>query len=238
MILYNETNFTATRNDVCYYGTNLNQQLCMSVRTMVEDMKVTSKISMEFAGKIFIFLDFDGVTHPVTMCPDLQWYLDVSKGRMSAHEFYKASQEDAPIAGLKSKPAFSSAPLLQEVLDRHENVRIVITSNQRFRVRDHANNKDLLLAQRVVGMTSIASGIEDDSTGNPGGRGALARDWLAANGLSPETPWLAIDDEPGHWKGDACRLIETKPFKGFEANDAQRLDAHLLALNAAMRVPR
>lgn len=197
--------------------------------------------------RAYVMLDIDGVLHSLYADYDPEWTARLRDGTWSATDFHAAAREaflttlqggienewlkEAYQAGFM----FSQVPLLEAVLLRHPDVRIVITSDRR-RSLPLDRLCSLLppgIAQRVVGATDDVD--EKDATGRPipGIRGELARRWMRSH-VGDDQPWLAIDDGAVLWQGDEDRLIHTRFSQGLQPDEALALDSMLSSL-ATMR---
>jgi len=131
----------------------------------------------------YVFLDFDGVTHP--------W----------------GEVED-----------FRCLPLIEEVVRRFDETRIVITSDWRtlFSLPKLVARFSADIRPRVAGVTPHM--IPKKGTELHGLREREARQWLATR-KQEGARWLAIDDAPGNWL-TRSRLVLTDFKRGFSEEDA------------------
>ena len=139
---------------------------------------------------VYIFLDFDGVTHP--------W----------------GEVED-----------FRSLPLIEDVVRRYEESRIVIASDWRtlFSMPRLSARFAPDIRPRVVGASPHL--VPKRGVDLHGLREREARQWLAQR-AEKDAPWLAIDDAPGNWP-TRTRLVLTDFKRGFTEEDAVAT-SHLL----------
>lgn len=148
----------------------------------------------------FIFLDFDGVTHP--------W----------------GEVED-----------FRSLPLIEAVVRKHPEARVVISSDWRmlFSLSRLVARFSEDIRPRIAGTTPHM--IPKTGSELHGLREREAMLWLGQHDPDPSTAtWCAIDDAPGNWM-TRSRLVLTDFKRGFTEEDAVRLD-HLLSELAQGRV--
>ena len=139
---------------------------------------------------VYIFLDFDGVTHP--------W----------------GEVED-----------FRSLPLIEEVVRRYEETRIVIASDWRtlFSMPRLSARFAGDIRPRVVGASLLL--VPKRGVDLHGLREREARQWLGQR-AEKDAQWLAIDDAPGNWP-TRSRLVLTDFKRGFTEEDATAT-CHLL----------
>jgi len=132
---------------------------------------------------VYIFLDFDGVTHP--------W----------------GEVED-----------FRSLPLIEDVVRRYEESRIVIASDWRtlFSMQRLSARFAVDIRPRVVGASPHL--VPKRGVDLHGLREREARQWLGQR-AEKDAQWLAIDDAPGNWP-TRSRLVLTDFKRGFTEEDA------------------
>lgn len=116
---------------------------------------------------VYLFLDFDGVLHPVF--PMADW--DTADNQL-----------------------FAFVPRLESLLRAHPNVRVVISSSWRERramdVLREPFSEDI--RERIIDKTPVLPAAE-----RPHGRGVRQLEverWLKHNGLS-DALWVAVDDD-------------------------------------------
>jgi hypothetical protein len=150
-----------------------------------------------------LFLDFDGVLHPV----------------MSTHE-----------------PQFCRLPLLESLLRKRSDLRVVITSNWRETRTLEQLRKPFSgdLQDRVIGMTPVLHRV----LGERWTRDTTARDlerhvrflevemWMRDMGHT-DARWAALDDVAGFYPSDCDRLVRCDPDRGLSECDLVRLEALL-----------
>lgn len=143
---------------------------------------------------IYVFMDFDGVTHP--------W----------------GGVED-----------FRCLPLIEDVLRRHEEARIIISSDWRvlFAMPKLVARFSPDLRDRVIGGSPHL--VPKNGMELRGLREKEAMLWLAQHVSDVDAAlWCAIDDAPGNWL-TRPRLILTDFKTGFTEEDAASFD-HVLTL--------
>lgn len=135
---------------------------------------------------MLLFLDFDGVLHPLCPTPD----------RSEAENRH-----------------FSYLPRLEDVLRDHPDVRIVVASDwrklhtleelQAFFAPD--------IAERVIGVTPL----DPSSEYVPGRRQRRVEEYLEQHGRQGE-PWVAIDDDCGNYDLGANLVLCNDGFRDAE----------------------
>jgi hypothetical protein len=150
------------------------------------------------AFTMWVFLDFDGVTHPY---------------------FPRADLTDA------QNQHFSFLPTIEAVLRRHPHVGIVIASSWRHSHKYPLNVLRLKfspdLRDRVVGTTPdipVQPGQSDD-----GSRQAEVEAWLASHGQS-HASWVALEDVL-HLYRPGATVVAVPDF--FGEREAELLEAAL-----------
>ncbi|MBO4329863.1 MAG: hypothetical protein J5820_04430 [Rhodocyclaceae bacterium] len=144
---------------------------------------------------IYVFMDFDGVTHP--------W----------------GGVED-----------FRCLPLIEDVLRRHEEARIIISSDWRvlFAMPKLVARFSPDLRERVIGGSPHL--VPKNGMELRGLREKEAMLWLAQHVSDVDAAlWCAIDDAPGNWLTRE-RLVLTDFKTGFTEEDAGIFDRILTGL--------
>lgn len=144
-----------------------------------------------------VFLDFDGVVHPVSAIAD--WRTLNVHGADISHLIQK-------------RDLFRWLPVLANALDDHPDVLLVIHSGWRS-VADNTKMREILgssLSERFIGVTSLQlhrhEGIQD---------------FVQRSGMEQ---YLIIDDATGEFPKGFERLLPTDPELGLsELNVADRL---------------
>ena len=152
-------------------------------------------------GQLVLFLDFDGVTHPV---PEQALPADTA----------------GITAGL-GRDWFTAAPM--DVLRRTVealDAGLVIASSWRL-LPAPMDLFDELLWGRVLGSTGEA----EPSAAHP--REAEVQDWH--HRFAPTHPFALVDDKPSLYDRLDDRVIAPKPACGFASDDADALHALLAA---------
>lgn len=182
-------------------------------------------------GRRFIGLDFDGVLHAPEAGPPLVWTEAVGRNQMSAQDFNAhavadalARQNAAPSSASSGGSMFDRGIHLIDVLQRHEDVQIVIATSWRnaLTVDQIMTLMPPMLASRVVGMLERYTS-EHSSWGI---RCRLMKAWMDRF-AAPGSLWLALDDQPQLWEGHGDRLIRTPFETGMGPKEARLLDEHL-----------
>lgn len=119
---------------------------------------------------------------------------------------------------------FSCAPLLWELLRRHEEARAVFSTGWRFE-RPVAELRLLVcanggedLAERFIDTTPLLRHEAEE-----GSREKDCRAWLQAHRHTG--PWLALDDMPGLFSRGASNLYHVNPKRGLMPYDLERISA-------------
>jgi hypothetical protein len=129
--------------------------------------------------QIYLFLDFDGVLHPL---------------------FPRADFTDA------ENQHFAFVPRLEQLLRAHPHVLVVISSTWRVR-RDLDTLREPFspdIRRRIVGKTPV---LVDRSDGRERGhRQKEVERWLAEY-AAPGAPWVALDDDDRLYREDAPLVV-------------------------------
>lgn len=121
---------------------------------------------------------------------------------------------------------FRHAPALSEVLQRYEEVKVVLSTQWRtvYPLEKIAASLPITLRDRIVGINPIFGEIDAPAAWIPYPRQAECLHWLKEN-ASPETEWVAIDDRPGWFEPYCERLIVCHPRIGLDEQALGQLDS-------------
>lgn len=201
---------------------------------------------------VYIGLDFDGVLHPIHGCADRKWTDALAAGEWTPEDFLNRvadellqeaagqarDDETAPRPfkyELEPRFPFDRSAVLENVLQRHPDVRLVVATAWRrgLTVDQLRAIMPPRLAARVVGKLDEAH-ESDQGKPIPGIRAQLMERWVQSN--APGAPWLAIDDTEELWHGSPAPLVKPHFWHGLQARDAHVLHGHLQRLEQAAAV--
>ncbi|MEO7106024.1 MAG: HAD domain-containing protein [Rhodoferax sp.] len=122
-------------------------------------------------------------------------------------------------------PLWSRSELLQQWLDGHADIDVVVSSTWR-NTRTFAQLQSLLpqaLASRTIGVTPKIQ--EEGYT-----RQLECESWMRQH-RKPWDHWIALDDRSWNFRPFEKRLVLTDPKTGLVAGDIERLDEALRFIN-------
>ena len=131
---------------------------------------------------------------------------------------------------------FSKLPLIEAVLRRFDDCRIVISSSWRVvhPLDEMRGYFAVDMQSRVIGMTPEHRALR----GGPSLVSSYSRQWECEAWLRSEwlwlpqqrrlnSPWIAIDDRDDWFRPDCTNLLTTNSQTGFTPDDALRLERML-----------
>lgn len=197
---------------------------------------------------IYLALDFDGVLHSQSGCPDRLWTEKVAKGEWTVDKFFAtvegeyaddwqefAERSDRTSQWWKPRMPFECSPVLETVLHCFPEVRLVIATAWRIGMSVQVLRTLMPpgLAKRVVGKLDDTKETFD-GTAIPGIRSELMVRWMRQH-AQPSDPWLALDDTQELWAGHEDKLVAPDSWKGLGPQDARELMIKVDAIRAATR---
>lgn len=195
---------------------------------------------------VHIALDIDDVLHSTYSESFSHWKPLLDSGTWTAQDFHEAVREayvkqisDNLADECNVMPGYllSHMPLLEAVLIRHPGARVVIASDWRKSFQNLDKLCSLFspaVAARVVGKLSVDPGLDSMNSDAPNRRGYLMINWMAAN-VTADAPWLAVDDDQGHWGDHKEHLVRTQKLCGLNMQTALELDQRISTLENALQ---